>query len=33
MRQKNNKTFCQQKSFSVFEGAMFGIFENTQTFF
>ena len=33
MKEKNNKTFCQKKSFRVFKGAIFGIFERPQTFF
>ena len=30
---KKNKTFCQKKSFRVFKGAFFGIFEHPKTFF
>ena len=29
---KKYKTFCPKKNFTVFKGAIFGIFENTKTF-
>ena len=31
--EKNNKTFCQQKSFSVFGGALLNASESSKTFF